>query len=432
MYQPYSTCDSKNRDTSCTIEPSEPHRLAIFFDGTRNTASDNTNVYQVLNVVKEQNAHNLDSLYIEGVGTEWYRIFSGNAFGNGMNQRLKKAYEYIIDTHYDGLEQEIYLFGFSRGAYNARGLAGLLFTAGIPDFSGLSDKERKKLIKKIVNTYTKDKDFETKKAEIMKLDNYVRSNRNARVKFMGLWDTVSATSILPRGQNKLGKLSTKFVDQLCNVDRVAHAVSVDDNRAHRFAPELLTYETLATHCEIDAKDTGKYIEDKVSEVWFFGAHSDVGGGYSSKSISNISLNWMLRELFAVNDSITNTLVEFEVDISSPTHIGEDSIADGMMYQNYNRNIPFYMTTVHPDLSLFKIHSSVLVRLQKEPRTYREFAWVPDEQSKNINFKDCFNVVELPNGKLKDDKRKADYTLEFKKESEATCFQVAEPELIPSF
>lgn len=102
----------------------------------------------------------------------------------------------------------------------------------------------------------------------------------------------------------LKKTSKVYVDQICNIEAIAHAVSIDDNRGKRFTPELMTISKLATFCDLPTEDlqsdiVGLYIANKVDEVWFSGAHSDVGGGYSDAGqspLSDVSLGWMLRKL----------------------------------------------------------------------------------------------------------------------------------------
>lgn len=126
-------------------------KIAIFFDGTSNTPADRTNVYRLFELLTyKQRSTNVNSLYVEGVGTEWYRKISGNVFGNGLNPRLKKTYVYIIDN-YRYKNNDLYFFGFSRGAYNARALAGLLFFAGLPDVSGLTIKQKNDLVSDIID-----------------------------------------------------------------------------------------------------------------------------------------------------------------------------------------------------------------------------------------------------------------------------------------
>lgn len=132
-YQYVNSCES-TQNFSCATDT--PKNIAIFFDGTGNTPESNTNVYKLYEMLSKNSEENVPSMYIEGVGTEWYRFISGNLFGNGMKPRLVESYKFILNE-YKSTDESLYLFGFSRGAYNARALAGLLYTAGLADTNNL-------------------------------------------------------------------------------------------------------------------------------------------------------------------------------------------------------------------------------------------------------------------------------------------------------
>lgn len=426
-YKYSSYCNGEIPNESCANKK-KGSKIAVFFDGTGNTPSDNTNVYRLYNIINSQNIQNTKSMYIEGVGTEWYRIISGSLFGNGLNPRLENSYKYILENYHNDKNNELYLFGFSRGAYNARILAGLLYIAGLPDVSSLDEDEVEELIEDIVDVYKTKGDFKFKKEKILALDNFKPSSIDVKVKFIGLWDTVSATSIQLNNEDLLGKESKTYVDQICNIEKAAHAISVDDNRGKRFTPELMTFPSLVNNCGIEnSNKVGEFIANKVDEVWFSGAHSDIGGGYADEntpSLSGVSLNWMMRKLSALEGSILPAHESVPENIHAESHIGEESLPLDL-YLNWNRNIPEYLKIVHPRLSTLRVHSSVIARLKQTPRTYREFAWVPDEVSTTTNFKDCFDKIELPEGALKRDTTKANYTLEYSPKKGASCFQLEE-------
>jgi len=131
------------------------------------------------------------------------------------------------------------------------------------------------------------------------------------VKVLGLWDSVQALGLLPIVENLGMRLRSRppkldadepnrrYGEKLCNVERAYHAMSIDDNRASIFTPLLLSRAHMFEGCA-----RGKGMLDKdgaikpeaLQEVWFSGAHSDVGGGYSTSALSGVSLNWMLNRL----------------------------------------------------------------------------------------------------------------------------------------
>jgi len=141
------------------------------------------------------------------------------------------------------------------------------------------------------------------------------------VKVLGLWDTVEALGLPgPAEHLKLAFRSTppsvnvdepnkRYGERLCNVERAYHALSIDDNRATIFTPLLLSRAHLFAGCprlgagEDPLKEGGPMLDSagsirlgRLQEVWFSGAHADVGGGYLISTLNGVSLNWMLDQL----------------------------------------------------------------------------------------------------------------------------------------
>jgi len=105
-------------------------RIAVFLDGTWNTVNDNTNVWRLKSLLAEV-AHGLPqiSYYHKGVGTTFGSRLRGGMFGYGLNDEIIRAYEWLIDNYNPG--DELFIFGFSRGAYTARSLSGLISKCGL-------------------------------------------------------------------------------------------------------------------------------------------------------------------------------------------------------------------------------------------------------------------------------------------------------------
>src|SRR5262245_50172447 len=110
-------------------------KLAVFFDGTWNTPTDRTNVYKLYKLLNEVDLSKQQGVYIPGVGTEAggllssFKKFFGGAFGDGLSKNILQGYEWLIDKYHPG--DEIFIIGFSRGAYSARSLAGLIRNCGL-------------------------------------------------------------------------------------------------------------------------------------------------------------------------------------------------------------------------------------------------------------------------------------------------------------
>jgi uncharacterized protein (DUF2235 family) len=101
-------------------------RVAVFLDGTWNTVNDNTNVWRLKSLLASGGADGLPQIgyYEKGVGTTFGSYLRGGAFGYGLNDEIISAYEWLIDNYVVG--DELFIFGFSRGAYTARSLSGLI------------------------------------------------------------------------------------------------------------------------------------------------------------------------------------------------------------------------------------------------------------------------------------------------------------------
>src|SRR6266481_2636671 len=106
-------------------------RLALFFDGTWNTPEDNTNVWRLDLMLAQAGPDGVPQrkFYDPGVGTHWYDRLSGGAFGAGLSENVEQGYRWLMDNYNPG--DEIYIFGFSRGAFTARSLAGVIARCGL-------------------------------------------------------------------------------------------------------------------------------------------------------------------------------------------------------------------------------------------------------------------------------------------------------------
>jgi len=276
----------------------ESKKLLVFFDGTANEWNSRTNVRRLFELVASQEIPTIKSLYIEGVGTSYHPL-TGGIFGYGMKPRILEGYKYLAKYYKPG--DTIYIFGFSRGALQARTLAGLLAYNGLPsDVAEEKDLERTiELIWDFCRHRDDLPDEEWKKWDGKQpvfaegLIKYVMEKQGekfhihpivANVSFLGVWDTV------PGSQFKEYGLYGEAIDDeegvrykiqpYPTIKRIAHAMSLDEKRS-QFRPVLV-------RPPIDPKRT------VVEEVWFPGAHSDVGGGYDdSNDLAGLSLNWMI-------------------------------------------------------------------------------------------------------------------------------------------
>ncbi len=260
-------------------------RIAIFCDGTWNTPDKmedgklcQTNVVKMANALLPVSHDGKPQLlyYDAGIGSEgnmFLRIFDG-ATGNGISEKILQAYRFIIQNYEPG--DELFLFGFSRGAFTVRSLSGLIRNSGILKIQHLDQMQR------AYNIYRSRKlDLQPRAIEATLFRKTFAVEEITRIKFIGVWDTVGALGnplvlngfFTQRNQFHDTELSSK-------IGHAFHALAIDENRQN--------FEATLWHQKEDSK--GQVLE----QVWFAGIHSDVGGGFSENQsgLSDIALKWM--------------------------------------------------------------------------------------------------------------------------------------------
>ena len=278
-----------------------PKNIVICCDGTGNEFGEkNSNVVKLCQTLRRDATQ--ITYYHPGVGTigaknalsvvgkAWTK-YRGLAFGYGLSENIADAYQYLMRTFEPGAR--VFIFGFSRGAYTARGLCGMLQMFGllpqgneglIPYAIRLFKRNDQSVVRRIRGTPSK---FKTA-AEFKKT-----FCRDCKPHFVGLWDTVSSVGwILDPFGLKPGHLPHTF--DLRDSSIIRHAVSIDERRAF-FRQNLV------------GEEPGRDIK----QVWFAGVHSDVGGSYpeAESGLSKISLRWMLREAESADLLLDGAMVD---------------------------------------------------------------------------------------------------------------------------
>ena len=250
-----------------------PKNLIVCCDGTGNEFGD-----QNSNVVKlyETLVHDANQItyYHPGVGTmgarsaltklgQWWTKVIGLAFGYGISDNIADAYLFLMRRFQPG--DNVYIFGFSRGAYTARALCGMLHCVG------LLSEDNEALIPYAIRML-KGMQFE------VAADFKNTFSRVCKPHFVGVWDTVSSVGWVYNGVQFPFTTATKNPD----LSVARHAVSIDERRAF-FRQNLFGLPHDASQ--------------DIQEVWFAGVHSDVGGSYpeAESQLSKITLRWMLCE-----------------------------------------------------------------------------------------------------------------------------------------
>lgn len=259
-------------------------RLVVCCDGTWNRPDQvqgelvaPTNVTKLaLGLAAEDEWGNPQLLHYErGVGTgRWERI-RGGAFGLGLSRNVRSCYRFLAANYEPG--DELYLFGFSRGAFTARSLAGLIRNSGI--------LERRHL-ERIDDAYAlyraRRPEAHPRRIEA-RIFRRMYSHDECTIRMLGVWDTVGALGIPARGWHLLPWLNRRweFHDtELSSRVRAAYQALAIDERRGPFEPTLWRRQ----------EEAG---EQTLEQVWFAGAHSDVGGGYPEPELAEIALLWMV-------------------------------------------------------------------------------------------------------------------------------------------
>jgi len=278
-------------------------RLAIFLDGTWNTLNNNTNVWRMKSLCEQTPGQRV--YYSQGVGTQRGESIKGGVTGYGIDAEIIEAYTWLIENFAAG--DEIFIFGFSRGAYTARSLSGLISKCGILKLGApLSIEqlyERYRQYNKattISALLNGSPPTDTTPLEERWLFKYSQATP---VKFIGVWDTVGSMG-LPITSRHTSYERYKFLDTHLRLQNqnAFHALALDEHRQNFEA----TFWTRTTrHGATPAADRPM---DSVEQRWFVGAHANVGGGYPSDQLAQLPLKWLMDKAASHGLTFTGTVM----------------------------------------------------------------------------------------------------------------------------
>lgn len=297
-----------------------PKKIVVFADGTGNAFStQESNVWRLYSAL-DQSYPDQIAHYIKGVGTSGFKPFAllDGATGIGVPSNVRKLYRFISWNWEPG--DEIYMFGFSRGAFTIRTLTGLMHSEGlIPVQIGKETVSHAEMNRNSMaawrsyrskTTSWRDTLFTITIVRFIRdvllwlfhlltrlvfghrlystvADETAKQHRNdVRITFIGLFDTVEAFGVPIEEFRRaidwaIWPISFRN-NVLCgNVQSARHALSLDDER-ETFHPVRF--------------DIARSGAERIKEVWFAGVHSDVGGGYPEDDLAHVPLLWMLQEL----------------------------------------------------------------------------------------------------------------------------------------
>lgn len=247
-------------------------RIIFFADGTWDNPQNATNVYTLFKAITT--TADQVPYYDDGVGSDGTPLqkIAGGAFGEGLFQKVKDGYTKIAHVYDAG--DDIFLFGFSRGAFTARCLAGMIAICGLP--SGDFDDDMVNDAFAAYRTPNLRAAFQTKYGLY-----------DAKIKMVGVWDTVGSLGI-PAIFGGVDPIKYGFLDTSLHPDvlNACQALAIDERR-QEFPPTLWTPPAPPV--------PGQVLE----QVWFSGVHCDVGGGYPETGLSDITLGWMMGKAISL-------------------------------------------------------------------------------------------------------------------------------------
>lgn len=325
--------------------------LVVCCDGTGNVWSPGggtTNVVRLVRALSRDRSRQI-CFYDPGVGTPdgyvadgagglgWkdrLRRLGGLAWGDGVWTNVAEAYLFLVEHYRPG--DRIFLFGFSRGAFTARAVAGVIHLCG------LLEREHDNLVPALLKVYrspsgrTRDEAGEALKQAF--------SRDGVAVHFTGVWDTVESVGIV---RLLAGAHITSNRDVKSTYVHVRHAVALDELRA----PYLPRLYAAAEQPLADGRT--------FKQVHFCGAHSDVGGGYAHDGLSNAALHWMVREANDVGLLVEpDVLDRFAVNPLDCLHDETSRLPYWTLAGIFTRRLPAQGVTIHESVAARMKHPAL--------------------------------------------------------------------------
>ncbi len=394
--------------------------IVICSDGTGNTANKGrgTNVFKLYEAVDRQghrrpgktDLREQVAVYDDGVGTSGAMVLKllGGAFGIGLASNVRQLYVELSRHYAEG--DRIFLFGFSRGAFTVRTLAGLVSEFGLLDARDLDERALRRQAAAAYRELRRckpallERPFAMVRRLVARLLGWPDLDRSglrpAPVRFMGVWDTVDAVGFPIVGVSRIWNrviYRFKFPDQVLshNVKTARHALAIDDQRGS-FHPLLWDEdgkpprrrwwdrpdEWLDRWRDLPPPPEPKAHPD-IQQVWFAGVHSNVGGGYPKHGMSMVALDWMASCAESLSDGDG---LRFDPEMRRTWR--DNQSVDGTMYDPRRGAAVFYRLNPRPiELICERLHTPVRIHASAIGRAVRGTAgYAPG------NLPECFECV----------------------------------------
>lgn len=381
---------------------SKKKNIVLCSDGTGQSGGggNNTNVWRIYDAIDVNNQDIKQmTFYDDGVGTNKNFIMKaiGLGFGFGLSKNIRQLYKNAVIHYKPG--DNLYLFGFSRGAHTIRLLAEMICSFGILNPKSFDNEEqldeaifqlqkkfkaaiRRAWVRKLFSTRSSDKQAVFRKETVAsiqlenasynkQLEKMVKKQqqpdqvenivKDVEIAFVGVWDTVSAVGMpVEEMRENYFFAEHAFVDNKLhkNIKRACHALAIDEKR-HTFKPELWDQSSAAD-------------KERIEQVWFSGVHANVGGGYPKDQLSLVSLEWMMCEASKVGLIFRESrLIEITNHANHNGTLYDSRSGAAAFYRYKPRNVMELTQKSFADESntIPKIHISVFQRIMDSPAVY---------------------------------------------------------------
>ncbi len=337
-------------------------KIVLFADGTGNSASSphKTNVWRAYKALDTSPEKKQRGFYDGGVGTSAFRPLAlvGLAFGWGLAKNVRQLYaELCRNYRYDKANpdnaSEIYAFGFSRGAFTIRILVGMIARQGIIDMEKVAgERDLQKKVNAVYREFRREAFAPSAVSSVFRfcqerwrrltgskpykpeiiLERTRQGGKEDLIQFVGVWDTVDAYG-LPIDEmtwawdKVVWPLQVNDRNLSPRVVKACHALALDERRK-TFEP-MLWNERIPKDKEDNISEYE--VDPRITQIWFPGVHTSVGGGNPDDSLSYISLNWMLGESGLAFYPDDKRSFEAAVDPSGPIVNNRSGAAVGYRY-----------------------------------------------------------------------------------------------------
>ncbi|MGH6642098.1 MAG: DUF2235 domain-containing protein [Bradyrhizobium sp.] len=287
-------------------------KIILLSDGTGNSAAKvwRTNVWRTFEAL-DLSGNDQVALYDDGVGTSSFKPMAilGGAFGFGLRRNVIALYKFAC-RNYRSTDDELFGFGFSRGAFTIRIVMGMIDSQGLVRAD--SEAELDSLASAAYRAYRRHRYHHLKlEAPYQWIRNkfgpvYPPKDpqkvwKNIKVRFIGVWDTVAAYG-MPVDEMTRGIHQYLWPIELPNnrladsIERACQALALDEERT-TFHPQLWDEPAGVNAGAVAAESDGKRLikDERISQVWFAGVHTNVGGGYPDDALAYIPFVWMITE-----------------------------------------------------------------------------------------------------------------------------------------